>query len=358
VSGMPSWRVRGILLPSGDPIDGSVTADGQWTQGPSVAPEPLPGGFVLAGLVDAHCHLSVGPGPDGGPAALDLEQARAGLAALAAAGVTVVRDTGSPKSITLSLSPSGEGARLLACGRFLAPPDQYFPALYDPVPAEALVEAALAEVAAGARWVKLIGDFPRLDREEDRREHLPTYSISVIAELIGAVHEAGARVAAHTTTGYVKQLVAAGVDSVEHGDGLDEDDLAALAGRGGAWTPTLCAAIDPRPGEDDERRERRLRRRERLGHLLASADRLGVTIMAGSDIVGTIPREVALMTELGLTPQAALAAAGTAAQSFLGAGGLLTGRPPDLVTYHHDPRADPETLAHPAAVVSGGVRLR
>jgi imidazolonepropionase-like amidohydrolase len=350
---MSSWRVRGTLLPSGDPIDGSVTAEGHWAPGLAVDAEPLPGGFVLAGLVDAHCHLSVGPGP----VALGLEQARANLAALAAAGVTVVRDTGSPKSVTLSLPPAGEGARLLACGRFLAPAGQYFPALHDPVPAEALVEAALAEVAAGARWVKLVADFPRLDGA-DPREHLPTYPIPVIAELVAAVHRAGARVAAHTTTAYAKQLVAAGVDSVEHGDGLDEDDLAALAGRGGAWTPTLCAAIDPRPDEDDERRARRLRRRERLRQLLAAADRLGVTILAGSDIVGTIPREVALLTELGLTPQAALAAAGTAARSFLGVGGLVAGRPADLVTYHHDPRADPETLARPAAVVSGGVRIR
>jgi imidazolonepropionase-like amidohydrolase len=350
---MSSWRVRGTLLPSGDPIDGSVTAEGHWAPGLSADAEPLPGDFVLAGLVDAHCHLSVGPGQ----VALEPERARANLAALAAAGVTVVRDTGSPKSVTLSLPATVEGARLLACGRFLAPEGQYFPALYDPVPAEALAEAALAEVAAGARWVKLVGDFPRLD-DADAREHLPTYPIAVITEFVDAVHRAGARVAAHTTTAYVKQLVAAGVDSVEHGDGLDEDDLAALAGRGGAWTPTLCAAIDPRPDDDEERRERRRRRRARVGQLLVAADRLGVTILAGSDVVGTIPREVALLSELGLGPQAALAAAGTAARSFLGVGGLVAGRPADLVTYHRDPRADPETLARPAAVVSGGRRIR
>jgi imidazolonepropionase-like amidohydrolase len=65
-----------------------------------------------------------------------------------------------------------------------------------------------------------------------------------------------------------------------------------------------------------------------------------------------------LLTELGLSPQTALAAAGTAARSFLGVDGLVPGRPADLVTYDHDPRADPETLARPAAVVSGGRRIR
>lgn len=54
----------------------------------SAAAEPLPGGFVLPGLVDAHCHLSVGAGPGGARAALSAEGARANLAALAATGVT------------------------------------------------------------------------------------------------------------------------------------------------------------------------------------------------------------------------------------------------------------------------------
>lgn len=356
---MRPWRVQGVLLPDGDVLEGGITAEGRWTATPPAGAEPLPGGFVLPGLVDAHCHLSVAAVPGGGRAVLGVEGARANLAALAASGVTVVRDTGSPNSVTLDLPADAEGVRLLVSGRFLAPYGQYFAELHDPVPPETLVQAALTEVAAGAAWVKLIGDFPRLDRveAEGRPEHLPTYPIEVIGALIEAVHAAGARVAAHTTTAFVKPLVEAGVDSIEHGDALDEDDLAALAARGGAWTPTLCAAIDPRPGEDEARRALRSRRRERHRHLLPTAARLGVTVMAGSDIVGTIPREVALMTELGLSPRAALAAASTAAREFLGVGEPRAGEAADLVTYVRDPREDPGTLRRPAAVVSRGVRL-
>jgi imidazolonepropionase-like amidohydrolase len=354
---MASWRVRGTLLPAGDVLEGGVTADGRWTAAPPAGAEPLPGSFVLPGLVDAHCHLSVGAGPDGTPVALGAEEARANLAALAAAGVTVVRDTGSPRSVTLSLPADRDGVRLLASGRFLAPRGRYFPALHDPVPAGALVAAARAEVAAGARWVKLVADFP-LGEGGAGRDAEPSYPAATVAALVGAVHAAGARVAAHTTSAFVRQLIAAGVDSVEHGDGLEEDDLAALAARGGAWTPTLCAAVLPGPFDDDARRERRLRRRERHRELLAAAERLGVPILAGTDVVGSVAREVALMVELGLTPRTALAAASTAAHAFFGVGGLRAGEPADLVTYAGDPREDPELLADPAAVVVGGVRRR
>jgi imidazolonepropionase-like amidohydrolase len=90
--------------------------------------------------------------------------------------------------------------------------------------------------------------------------------------------------------------------------------------------------------------------------LSAAAD-LGVTIMAGTDVVGDIAREIALMTELGLAPEVALAAASTAAHGFLGVGGLRDGELADVVSYHDDPREDPSVLAAPAAIVAQGVRV-
>ena len=56
---------------------------------------------------------------------------------------------------------------------------------------------------------------------------------------------------------------------------------------------------------------------------------------------------------MGLEPKDALAAASTWPRRFLGAPATA-----DIVTYHHDPREDPGQLAHPAAVVAGGIRLR
>lgn len=84
--------------------------------------------------------------------------------------------------------------------------------------------------------------------------------------------------------------------------------------------------------------------------------RLGVPVLTGSDVVGSVPREVALLAECGLDPTDALRAATTAALHFLGPD--AADAPPSVVTYPQDPRNDPEVLARPAAIVMGGVRVR
>ena len=223
-----------------------------------------------------------------------------------------------------------------------------------PVPPEELIDAALAEVRAGASWVKLVADFPFLAPGQPPTEPRPTYPLAGIERLVEAVHRAGARVAAHTTTARATELIAAGIDSVEHGTGLDEDAIDALAARGGAWTPTLCAVFAAGPDDDPARQRLLAGRRERFACLLPRAAERGVTIMTGTDVVGSIPREVALLAELGLPPQQALAAASTAARQFLGFTALADGQPADLVTYASDPRDDPAVLARPAAVFLGG----
>jgi hypothetical protein len=284
--------------------------------------------------------------------------------------VTGIRDVGSPGSVTLKLLPD-DGGDLVACGRFLAPEGGYFRSLHSPVSAAELVPAALVEIAAGASWVKLIGDSLHLDgtgrsahsrpdrtMPADPAHAMPAYRVADVRRLADAVHAAGARVAVHTTSRYVRELIDARVDSVEHGYGLDEAGLAALADRGGAWTPTLCVALGFGRGPDPEQRRSWHERRQRLAWLLPLAVRLGVTIMTGTDTFGSIPREVALMTQLGLAPCDALAAATTAARGYLGFAALGDGEPADLVSFDDDPRDDPAVLGRPAAVLVGGRRVR
>ncbi|GII63739.1 amidohydrolase [Sphaerisporangium krabiense] len=352
--------MNATLLPEGVPLAGVVDERGVWTSEGLGDHDALPGRFVLPGLVDAHGHLSVGVGEDGSPRALSMEETRRNLARARESGITAIRDTGGPGGVTLRLlhDRQGDGGALLVSGRFLAPSGQYFPALYEPVEATDLVAAARAEIAAGARWVKLVADFPMMrEGAPPPADAVPSYSIADVRDLVQAVHEAGARVAAHTTTTLAGELVAAGVDSIEHGNRLTESDVLELAARGGAWTPTLCALLLPWPGEDEGRRERRARLRERFSHLLGVAVERDLTILTGTDVVGDIATEVRLLTELGVPPRRALEAASGAALRYLDVTGLAEGRPANLISYHEDPREDPETLARPAAVIAQGSRI-
>jgi imidazolonepropionase-like amidohydrolase len=347
---MSAWAVHGVELPFGDePGSWWIDAQGRVHDQPLPDAEQLPGRFVLPGLADAHAHPALAHGPLG-PVALDLDAAHANLIAWGRAGITLVRDTGSPAGLTLDLDPEPGLPVVYAAGRFLAPAGHYFPdLLVTGVAEEDLVSCALAEISRGALWVKVIADFPHLEAGTGTER---TYSPGALAELVAAVHEAGGRVAAHTTLPGAGQLVAAGVDSIEHGTSLDEAAIAEMARLGTAWTPTLCATTyvpaDPSP----ERLQHRSEVRERFSSLLPLAVRLGVPVLAGTDVRGSISGEVALLAELGLEPKQALAAASTWARQFIGGAGT------DIVTYMNDPREDPAELDQPAAVVSGGVRLR
>jgi imidazolonepropionase-like amidohydrolase len=351
--GVTAWAVDGVALPYGDEA-GSwwIDASGSIQDRPIAGAERLPGRYVLPGLVDAHAHPSIGAGPVG-LVPLDGEAARANLVAWARIGVTLVRDVGSPGGVTLELRSESGMPVLQAAGRFLAPEGRYFPELLgEPVDEADLIGCALAELGRGATWVKVIADFPDLAAGTDAE---PTYSIDSIAQLIAAVHAAGARVAVHSTVSTAGRLVAAGVDSIEHGYGLDEHDIEEMARRGTAWTPTIGALLARLDAPDlPPERHRRLREgRARLAELLPVAARLGVPVLAGTDVTGSIPREVALLSEMGVEPTDALAAASVWPRRFLRAAPTA-----DIVTYHHDPRDDPNQLRDPAAVVARGTRLR
>ena len=347
------WHLNAVRLPDGSNREHSWISSEGWHAEPVTGAEDLPGRFALPGFVDSHSHVSFAGSPNG-PLPLDFTQALANLGRFAASGVGMIRDAGGAPGVVLRL-PSATPGRpyVMAAGRHLAPPGMYFPAVHDPVEPADLVRVALAEIAAGARWAKLVADFSRIGAPSINPE--PTYDLERVSDLISAVHGAGARVAAHVTTGLVADLVPLGIDSVEHGPGLDESTVAEMARRGTAWTPTLCAVLST-SSEDTDRRRRVAERRERLQTLLPLAVRLGVPVLTGSDVVGSIPREIALLIELGVDPTAAVRAATTTATTYYGTDAAAA--LPSVITFDADPRDDPEVLGAPAAVVIGGVRVR
>jgi imidazolonepropionase-like amidohydrolase len=310
--------------------------------------------YALAGLVDAHAHPTVAT-DEQGPYLAGAEEGAARLGEYAASGVTVVRDAGGRSPVTLAFARAGRDGHpvVTAAGRFCAPANRYFPRMYSPVAPQDLPAAIAAEVAAGAAWVKIIGDFPEVGPDGFvPHSGAATYDLGTLRRAVEAAHAAGARVAVHSNLPDAG-LVRVGADSIEHGRGLDRAELDALGARGGAWTPTLCATLQGRPRADPRARAQAGELRERLRELLPYAAARGVRVLAGTDVVGTIADEVALLAGHGLSPGQAIAAAGSAARDFLGL------HPDgDIVTYDENPLDDPAALKNPAAVVIRGVRVR
>jgi imidazolonepropionase-like amidohydrolase len=347
------WRLPTTVLPDGDD-DQLWVSGGELTRTPVDGAETLPGRFVLPGMVDAHAHLTLLESPEHIYVLGDRDHRDAVLDSSRRSGVLLLRDVGGDPALTLPLARDATSG-VLAAGRFLASEGYYFPTLHTPVDASSLAAAAVEQIEAGAQWVKLVGDFPY--RLEKGVEMTPSYPIDVIRTMVDAVHAAGGRVATHTATAYVGELVAAGIDSVEHGYGLDEDTIRLMATTGCAWTPTLSAGLTLPPNAPPERVARRASRIERCQTLLPLAASLGVPVLAGTDVAGSLPGEVGWLVHCGLSPLDALRSATVVARTFLGRPGLVDGSPADVVTFDADPREDPSVLAKPAAVLRRGERI-
>ncbi len=231
--------------------------------------------------------------------------------------------------------------------------------MYVPVDAEHLVASALREVERGLRWVKIIADFPGPDF--NFFDPIVNYPIDVVRQLCAAVHAAGARIAAHVSGPLVGDLVAAGIDSIEHGSMMTAEVLADMAARGTAWVPTLTTvtrAVTMMVQGGAPFAPSALRCIERLKQTMSQADLLGVPVLVGTDEhPGDYIDEVKLLCEFGLSTRAALAGASTIARSYLGLSGITDGAPAQLVLFERDPRDDLDVLAKPTAIIANGTLI-
>lgn len=136
--------------------------------------------------------------------------------------------------------------------------------------------------AEGGDFIKVmfsgIMDF---DREGAVTE--PSLSENEIREMIHIAHEEGFAVMAHVNgADAVRAAVCAGVDSVEHGNFMDEDCLQVLLDSDAVWVPTYVTITNLiGSGRFDDAGLLRLRKRQ--GRMIRRGFELGVQIALGSD---------------------------------------------------------------------------
>jgi imidazolonepropionase-like amidohydrolase len=351
-------HVRGVVLPDDEVRD-------LWLVGDRLTLEPVPGaetiadgGWIVPGLVDAHCHLGIAYGAK---PIQSLDEARDLAAKDRDAGVLALRDAGSPYPYP-ELDDEPGIPRLVRAGRHVAPPKRYLRDIGIEVEAAEVAATVTAQAKAGTGWVKLVGDW--IDRNVG--DLAPSWDAGTMAAAVEAAHAAGARAAVHTFSEEgVEIMVRAGVDSVEHGTGLSLGLIDEMARRGTALVPTMInirtfggiaeQARAKFPGYADHM----LALRDGFPAVVRAAHEAGVPIYVGTDAGGGVrhglaAEEMLLLHSAGIPAADVLASASWRAREWLGFPGLVEGGLADLVVYPSDPRVDLAVVRHPRRIVLRG----
>jgi imidazolonepropionase-like amidohydrolase len=353
---MTALRFHGPVLPHGEVRDLYVV-DGRVTYEPQPGAETAASGWIVPGLVDAHCHL--GLGSDGEVSKDETEQQ---AIADRDGGALLVRDCGTPAD-TRWVQARDDLPRLVRAGRHVARTRRYMRHYADEVEPADLATAVAEQARRGDGWVKLVGDW--IDREAG--DLTPSFAAEDFAAAVKVAHEAGAKVTAHCFgRDVLPGLIEAGIDCNEHGTGLTPELVGAMAERGTALVPTVvqteifpdlaAAAGGKFPRYASTMTDLFARRRETL----LSAYDAGVPLFAGSDGAGAqrhavLHEEVVALPRIGLPADVALGAASWRAREWLGWNPTLDeGAPADLVVYDADPRQDVSVLRTPSRVVLRG----
>src|SRR4051812_11113789 len=313
-------------------------------------------GWIMPGLVDAHCHIGVDA-----HGAVDERTQEEQATAERDAGILLARDCGVP-SDTRWVDDRADLPRIVRAGKHVARTKRYLRNYGVEVEPEDLVVSVAAQAGRGDGWVKIVGDW--IDRE--RGDLGPCWPADVLAAAVDRAHQLGARVTTHVFgEAALPDLLAAGVDCLEHGTGLSDDQIGTMAARGTALVPTLinierfpdiAAAATKFPTYADHM----LALHDRVGGMVASAYDAGVAIYAGTDAGGVLPhglvaQEVVALHRAGMSARDALAAASWRAREWLGhPESLIEGTPADFIVLTEDPRRNLDALMHPMRIVLRG----
>jgi imidazolonepropionase-like amidohydrolase len=350
-------HLSGVVLPDGEHRDLWVVDGVIRTEPVRDAETVATGVWLMPGLVDAHCH--VGLESEG---AVPPERAEEHARTDRAAGALLLRDAGSPAD-TRWMDDRDDLPRIIRAGRHIARPKRYLRNYAAEVEPTDLVAEVERQAARGDGWIKLVGDW--VDREIG--DLAPLWPEDVAREAIGRAHELGCRVTAHVFGEQaLAELLAAGIDGIEHGTGLTEETTALMAERQVALVPTMVqlenfesyarAGEAKFPAYAKHIRALYATRVERF----AAAREAGVPIYAGTDAGGYLPHglvgaEIAALAGFS-SAEYALGAGSWRARAWLGRpDALVEGAPADLVVLDGDPRQDLGVLRRPLRVILRGV---
>jgi imidazolonepropionase-like amidohydrolase len=300
-----------------------------------------------------------------------------------AAGFTTVRNVGADEFIDISLRNAIDagvtsGPRMLTAGYGVGAPGGHFD--NNPFPPERLKpwgpiegkctgadqcrEAVRDQMKWGADLIKIAASGGVLSETDP--VDVPQLTQEELNAIVDEAHKWRRKVAAHCHGDLAARMaIQAGVDSIEHGSLLSEDTLRLMKAKGVYLVPTRMPAFWVEKMAADYPPQILAKARavaNAHAQTFRAALRIGVPIAFGTD-AGVYPHgmnavEFGLLTELGMSPQAALLAATRDAAKLLGVqadvGTLEAGKIADVVAVPGDVLADIHATEHPLFVMHLG----
>jgi len=376
---------RQVVLLSGERI-AQVGAEGQVKIPAGAEVIDLRQATLLPGLIDAHTHMFNTRKP-GGTTEASLLIAVQNVQANLRAGFTAARD--------MSTHGNGYGDVAIrdAINRGVLDGPRYQvstlgivwgakpgnPAAPDNPLASTVVRsvedaraAVREQIGHGADWIKLYpaGAYSFTASGQDQYE--VTYPFPVLKALIDETHRLGKKTGCHVYGGEgQKNSILAGCDTIEHGFGLDQEQINMMVAKGLFYDPTVVRYTEPYMDDNDAKntggKYRIIPIFEKAVTMAAATKGIKIMVGSGADgstfAHGTQALEFEALVKLaGMAPARAIQAGTMTNAEALGwqdqIGSIDTGKYADLIAVSGDPLADITELQRVKFVMKGGKIIR
>lgn len=375
------WQV----LVKGNHIEAAGEA-GSITAPASAKVIDLKGATLMPGMIEGHSHLFLHPYNETSWDDQVLTESRAERTARAIvhakatllAGFTTVRDLGTEgagyddvglkTAINKGVIP---GPRILAATRAIVATGSYGPKVLvnetdmlkggeEADGLDGITHVVRSQIGHGADVIKIYVDY----RWGANGEAEPTFTVDELKTAVEVAKSSGRTIAVHSsTTEGMRRAIAAGVTTIEHGDGGTPELFKMMKEKGIALCPTIAATeaistyhgwkkgVDADPAGVKHKH-----------YIFTEAIKAGVTICMGGDVGvfthGDNAREMVLMAEYGMKPIDVLRSATATNAAVFGLkdlGNIKTGYLADLVAVSGNPADDIKAVKQVQLVIKDGI---
>lgn len=343
---------------------------------------------VLPGLIDGHTHIY-----DSLPAGVRVNTSREAWTLLALkeaqsdlrAGFTTLRDVSTHgegygdvdvrNAIQRGLF---EGPRMQVSTRglntgpiYLGAPGSTIPAGTENITgADEAREAVREQIHYGADWIKIYATAGYRFRPSGELWVDPTFTLSEVEAIVDEAHRHHRRVACHAFGGEgLRNCIVAGVDSIEHGEALDDAEMTMMLQKGIYLEPTLHRYCMPEVVERDNAMSGGKNSLCALSKkVFRAALARGLMLSFGSGVDGnpyrhgTQANEFVAMVQAGMTPVQAILSSVKVAAEMTGwqdqIGSIEKGKYADIIAVSGNPLEDITELERVKFVMKGGSIIR